>query len=118
MDKDYHWINKDSGEVCISSYKPSCRYKRITRNEYFHRVEQSAKEFFCVICKDKKPISFGASASIEVGGWYCSYHTQEDIKRHLTKPAPDAGDSAASSELVQASALSTSQTDPAPTQRG
>jgi len=30
----------------------------------------------------------------------------------------DAGDSAASSELVQASAESTSQTDPAPTQRG
>ena len=35
-----------------------------------------------------------------------------------TQLAPDAGDSAASSELVQASALSISQTDPTPTQRG
>jgi hypothetical protein len=40
----------------------------------------------------------------------------KDVKR-LTQPAPDAGDSAASSELVQASALSTSQTLSSP-QRG
>lgn len=39
-------------------------------------------------------------------------------QRHLTQLAPDAGDSAASSGSVQASAESTSQTDPAPTQRG
>ena len=37
--------------------------------------------------------------------------------RGLTQPAPDAGDSAALSELVQASALSTSQTLSTP-QRG
>ena len=36
----------------------------------------------------------------------------------LTPLAPDAGDSAASSELDQASAESTSQTEPTPTQRG
>ena len=36
----------------------------------------------------------------------------------LTPLAPDAGDSEASSELVQASALSTSQAEPTPTQRG
>jgi len=35
-----------------------------------------------------------------------------------TPLAPDAGDSAASSGIVQASALSTSQTESAPTQRG
>ncbi len=40
------------------------------------------------------------------------------IERHLTPLAPDAGDSAASSGIVQASALSTSQTEPTPTQRG
>jgi hypothetical protein len=39
------------------------------------------------------------------------------LKLRPTKPAPDAGDSAASSELVQASALSTSQTLSSP-QRG
>jgi len=42
----------------------------------------------------------------------------ERILRHLTPLAPDAGDSAASSGIVNASAESTSQTDPAPTQRG
>jgi hypothetical protein len=35
-----------------------------------------------------------------------------------TQPAPDAGDSAASSGIVQASAESTSQAESAPTQRG
>ena len=38
--------------------------------------------------------------------------------RHLTPLAPDAGDSAASSGIVHASAESTSQTEPKPTQRG
>ena len=42
----------------------------------------------------------------------CRYY-----QRRPTQPAPDAGDSAASSELVQASALSTSQTLSTP-QRG
>ena len=37
---------------------------------------------------------------------------------HLTPLAPDAGDSAASSGIVNASAESTSQTESAPTQRG
>ena len=39
-------------------------------------------------------------------------------RRGITQPAPDAGDSAVSTSLVHASALSTSQTEPTPTQRG
>lgn len=39
------------------------------------------------------------------------------LKQRPKKPAPDAGDSAASSELVQASALSTSQTLSSPQRR-
>ena len=39
-------------------------------------------------------------------------------ERHLKPLAPDAGDSAASSGIVNASAESTSQTESAPTQRG
>ena len=42
----------------------------------------------------------------------------QSMATHLTPRAPDAGDSAASSELNQASALSTSQAESAPTQRG
>lgn len=38
--------------------------------------------------------------------------------RHLTQLAPDAGDSAVSTSLVNASAESTSQAESAPTQRG
>ncbi len=38
--------------------------------------------------------------------------------RLLTQPAPDAGESAASSGIVNASAESTSQAEPTPTQRG
>jgi hypothetical protein len=48
-------------------------------------------------------------------GYLCK-RCEQKLAR-LTKPAPDAGDSAASSELVQASALSTSQTLSSP-QRG
>jgi hypothetical protein len=39
-------------------------------------------------------------------------------RRGITQLAPDAGDSAVSTSILQASALSTSQADPAPTQRG
>lgn len=39
-------------------------------------------------------------------------------RARLTQLAPDAGDSAASSGIVHASALSTSQAESAPTQRG
>ena len=44
--------------------------------------------------------------------------TPVPIERPLTPRSPDAGDSAASSGIVNASAESTSQTDPTPTQRG
>ena len=47
----------------------------------------------------------------------CNTKTLVKMARGLTQPAPDAGDSAASIELVQASALSTSQTLSSP-QRG
>ena len=40
------------------------------------------------------------------------------LKRHLTKRAPDAGDSAVSTSSLQASTESTSQTVTQPTQRG
>ena len=40
------------------------------------------------------------------------------LKQRPTQLAPDAGDSAASSGIVHASALSTSQAEPTPTQRG
>ncbi len=53
----------------------------------------------------------------KVGGGNLS----EGIRRHwrgLTQLAPDAGDSAVSTSISQASALSTSQAESAPTQRG
>lgn len=39
MPKDFRYLNKETDEVCISSYKPSAKWKRISRDEYFHRVE-------------------------------------------------------------------------------
>ncbi len=41
-----------------------------------------------------------------------------ELKQRPTQLAPDAGDSAASSGIVNASAESTSQAEPTPTQRG
>lgn len=42
----------------------------------------------------------------------------EQLSTHLTQRAPDAVDSAASTSISEASALSTSQTDQTPQQRG
>ena len=45
----------------------------------------------------------------------CDFHITE---ARPTQPAPDAGDSAVSTSSLQTSALSTSQAESAPTQRG
>ena len=32
------------------------------------------EHFWCVICKEVKPLSGGFTASIELGGWTCQFH--------------------------------------------
>lgn len=68
-----------------------------------------------VYVKDGREFQIG----YQEGGWFmCFIKDCDDPRARLTKPAPDAGDSAAFMSLVQADSESTSQTEPTPTQRG
>jgi len=50
--KDFHWIDKETNRVCISSYKPSAKWKRISRDEYWHRAaNQNRKGVYCRNCQ-------------------------------------------------------------------
>ena len=61
----------------------------------------------------------GAKGAFDIYGDYlCPECLTPKKKRRPTQPAPDAGDSAASSGIVNASADTTSQTETKPTQRG
>ncbi len=78
--------------------------------KFWHSDEQDPQKSMRGYCSETRADKAGSRTVFDYG---CRHWSSRP-----TQLAPDAGASAASSELVQASALSTSQAESAPTQRG
>jgi len=102
----WKFTSKPSADNCPGILRIEC-----ANDEYKTAAQWRKLCFEPVDIGDADAVSHGHSSK-----WH--YYYRRDHVRGLTQPAPDAGDSAASSGIVNASAESTSQTDPAPTQRG
>ena len=102
----WKFTSKPSADNCPGVLRIEC-----ANDEYKTAAQWRKLGFEPVDIGDADAVSHGHSSK-----WH--YYYRRDHVRGLTQPAPDAGESAASCGIVHASALSTSQAESAPTQRG
>jgi hypothetical protein len=102
----WKFISKPSADNCTGVLRIEC-----ANDEYKTAAQWRKLGFEPVDIGDADAVSHGHSSK-----WH--YYYRRDRVRGLTQLAPDAGESAASTDILQASAESTSQAEPTPTQRG
>ena len=102
----WKFVSKPSADNCPGVLRIKC-----ANDEYKTAAQWRKLGFEPVDIGDADAVSHGHSSK-----WH--YYYRRDHVRGLTQLAPDAGESAASTDILQASAESTSQAEPTPTQRG